>query len=158
MAKLRFKDIASRITGISIKVFGVSSGTLRNPREKLCERPLSSMKTDVRSTMTSYEIEHEVAESVLSIRKELTDALKRLPDDSQAAPPMRAMRAACREYLGRGRRRHGGHFGFTTELGRFRAMIGVQVAYLAVKFGIDVDGELLRVIPPELRDVKYLEP
>ena len=33
---------------------------------------------------------------------------------------------ARREYLDRGRPRHGGHFGFTTELGRFRAMIGVQ--------------------------------
>jgi hypothetical protein len=36
-------------------------------------------------------------------------------------------------------------------------MIGVHVAYLAVKYGIDLDGELLRVIPPDLRDATYLK-
>jgi hypothetical protein len=44
-----------------------------------------------------------------------------------------------------------------TQLGRLRAIIGVHVAYLAVKYGIDVDGELVRTIPAELRDAKYLE-
>ena len=158
MVKLRFKDIASRITGISIPVFGVSWNPPESERKIVRETFIFLEDRRALYNDFAYEIEHEVAESVLAIRKELTDALKRLPDNSQAAPPMRAMRAACREYLDRGRPRHGGHFGFTTELGRFRAMIGVQVAYLAVKFGIDVDGELLRVIPPELRDAKYLEP
>jgi hypothetical protein len=43
------------------------------------------------------------------------------------------------------------------QLGRLRAIIGVHVAYLAVKYGIDIEGELLRVLPPELRDAKYLK-
>jgi hypothetical protein len=72
------------------------------------------------------------------------------------------MRAACREYLDgdrpRGPRGWREPIAFTTALGRLRAMIGVQVAYLAVKYGIDLDGELLRVIPPELRDATYLKP
>jgi hypothetical protein len=37
-------------------------------------------------------------------------------------------------------------------------MIGVQIAYLAVKYGVDIDGELVRVIPAEFRDAKFLEP
>jgi hypothetical protein len=36
-------------------------------------------------------------------------------------------------------------------------MVGVHVAYLAVKYGIDIDGELSRVIPAEFRDARYLE-
>lgn len=68
------------------------------------------------------------------------------------------MRTACREYLDNARPRgFGGPFSFMTELGKLRAMIGVQVAYLAVKYGIDLDGELVRVIPAELRDARFLE-
>jgi hypothetical protein len=68
------------------------------------------------------------------------------------------MRAACRDYLDNARPRgFGGPFSFMAELGRFRAMVGVQVAYLAVKYGIDVGGELARVIPAELRDARFLE-
>lgn len=44
-----------------------------------------------------------------------------------------------------------------TQLGRFRAIIGMHVAHLAVTFGIDIEGELARVVPPEIRDAKYLE-
>jgi hypothetical protein len=35
--------------------------------------------------------------------------------------------------------------------------LGVQVSYLAVKYDIDVDGELVRVIPAELRDARFLD-
>jgi hypothetical protein len=45
-----------------------------------------------------------------------------------------------------------------TQLGGLRAIIGVHVAYLSVKFGIDIDGELVRIVPVEFRDAKYLEP
>lgn len=106
----------------------------------------------------AHELDHEVSQSVLAIRSELTAGLRRLPEASEAAPCFKAMRAACREYLDQARPRgFGGPFSFMTELGKLRAMIGVQVAYLAVKFGIDVDGELVRVIPAELRDARFLD-
>ena len=47
--------------------------------------------------------------------------------------------------------------GHLAELGKLRALMGVQISYLAVKYGIDVDGELARVIPADLRDAKFLE-
>ena len=37
-------------------------------------------------------------------------------------------------------------------------MIGVNVAHLAITYGIDIDGELAQVIPAEFRDAKYLQP
>lgn len=37
-------------------------------------------------------------------------------------------------------------------------MVGIQLAYLAVEYGIDIDGELVRIIPAELRDARSLRP
>jgi hypothetical protein len=157
---LAFQEVAARITGVSLPIFGISWNPPTPEREIV--REVFVFLEDRRALYNDYphEIDHQVAASVLAIRSELTAALKRLPESSTAAAPIRAMRAACREYLdstaGPGSRSWG-PFLFTTELGRLRAMIGVQVAYLAVEYGIDLEGELLQVIPAELRDERYLE-
>jgi hypothetical protein len=107
---------------------------------------------DRRALYNDYdcEIDHRVAQSVLEIRREFTEALKRLPEASPAAPALRAMRAASREYLDRSH--HVPHrFGFMVELGRLRTLFGLQIAYLAIEYGIDVEDELAGIIPPELR-------
>lgn len=164
---LAFNEIASRITGISIPVFGVSWNPPESEREVV--RQTFIFLEDRRALFNDFahELDHEVSESVLAIRMELTAALKRLSANSEAVPSLRAMRAACRRYLdtthpgapdGGPRSYWGGPFSFMTELGTLRAMIGVQVAYLAVKYGIDLDGELTNVIPAELRDATYLDP
>jgi hypothetical protein len=158
---IAFKEIASRITGISIPIFGVSWNPPESEREIV--RQTLVFLEDRRALYNDFahEIEHDVAQSVLAIRSELTDALKRLKEGAEAAPSLKAMRAACRDYLDWAghstRARDFGPFSFMTELGRLRAMIGVQIAYLAVKYGIDVDGELVKVIPAELRDASFLD-
>jgi hypothetical protein len=157
-ATITFKEIASRITGISIPVFGVSWNPPEPERQIVREAFIFLEDRRALYNDFAHELDHEVSESVLAIRAELTTALKRLPETSEAAPCVRAMRAACREYLDNARpRRSGGPFSFMAELGKLRAMIGVQVAYLAVKYGIDVDGELARVIPAEMRDARFLD-
>jgi hypothetical protein len=158
--KVRFNDLAARITGISLPVFGVSWSPPESEREVV--RQTFIFLEDRRALYNDFahEIGLEVAESVLAIRSELTSALKRLSGGSEAAASLKAMRAACREYLdttGRRSDRWSGPFSFMAQLGRLRAIIGVHVAYLAVKYGIDIEGELLRVLPPELRDAKYLK-
>ena len=156
--KLLFRDLASRITGISIPIFGVSWNPPESERKIV--REIFVFLEDRRALYNDFahEIDGEVAESVLEIRRQLTDALKRLPEESKAVPCFKAVRAACREYLDSAHSRSfSGPFSFMTELGRLRAMIGVQVAYLAVKYGIDIDGDLLRVIPPDLRDARLLD-
>jgi len=153
-----FKEIASRITGISIPVFGVSWAPPESEREIVRETFI--FLEDRRSLYNDFahELEHEVAQSVIAIRSELTAALKRLPENSTAAPCFKAMRAACREYLDNARPASGGGpFSFMSELGRLRAMIGVQVSHLALGYGLDIEGELVRIIPPEFRDAKLLE-
>jgi hypothetical protein len=153
-----FKEIASRITGISIPVFGVSWNPPESERKIVLETFIFLEDRRALYNDFAHELDYEVSQSVLAIRSELTAGLKRLPEGSEAAPRFKAMRAACREYLDNARPRgFGGPFSFMTELGKLRAMIGVQVAYLAVKYGIDLDGELVRVIPAELRDARFLE-
>ena len=51
---------------------------------------------------------------------------------------MRAMRAACREYLD-GSRHHYSH-DLSIGLGRLRALFGLQIAFLAIEYGIDLEG------------------
>jgi hypothetical protein len=64
------------------------------------------------------------------------------------APAMRAMRAACREYLD-GSRHHYSH-DLSIGLGRLRALFGLQIAFLAIQYGIDLEDDLATIIPPEL--------
>jgi len=159
---MAFKEIANRITGISLPVFGVSWNPPESEREIVRETFIFLEDRRALYNDFAHEIDHEVAESVLAIRNELAAALKRLPEGSEAAPSFKSVRAACREYLdstgGHGRaQRWSGPFSFMTQLGRLRAIIGIHVAYIAVKFGIDIDGELVRVVPAEFRDAKYLE-
>lgn len=155
---IAFKEIASRITGISIPVFGVSWNP-PEPERQVVRETLIFLE-DRRALYNDFacELDHEVSQSVLEIRSELTAALKRLPENSQAVACLKSMRAACRDYLDSARPgRYGGPFSFMAELGKLRALIGVQVAYLAVQYGIDVDGDLARVIPAEFRDASFLE-
>jgi hypothetical protein len=158
--KITFKELAGRITGISFPIFGVSWNPPESEREVVRETFIFLEDRRALYNDFAHEIDQQVAESVLSIRTELTSALKRIPENSEAATAFKAMRAACPEYLDSTQGRHGvwgGPFSFMAQLGRLRAMIGVQVTYLAVKYGIDIDGELVRIIPPELRNAKYLD-
>lgn len=159
-AKIAFKAIASRITGISIPIFGVSWDPPESERKVV--REIFVFLEDRRALYNDFahEINQEVTESIHAIRTELTAALKRIHEGSEAESSFKAMRAACREYLDstQGRSRSwGGPFSFMTQLGRFRTIIGTHIVYLSVKFGIDIDGELVRVIPPEFSDERYLE-
>jgi hypothetical protein len=81
---VRFKDLASRITGVSIPVFGV----FWNPpeTERQIVRETFIVLEDKRALYNDYacEIEHEIAHSVLDVRREFTAALKRLPEASEA--------------------------------------------------------------------------
>lgn len=157
--KVTFRELAARITGVSLPVFGVSWNPPASERQIVREAFIYLEDRRALYNDFAHEMEDEVVQSVLAIRAELTSVLQRLPEGSEASPAVRAMRAACREYLDStgGHRRGWGLASFTAALGRLRAMVGVQVAYLAVKYGIDLEGELVRVIPVEFRDATYLD-
>jgi hypothetical protein len=94
---LKAKELAQRLTGVQIPIFGIS-WTAPEPERKVVRGVLAFLE-DRRALYNDYafEIEREVSESVLEIRRELTTAIKTLPEASPAAPALRAMRAACRQ-------------------------------------------------------------
>ena len=151
----KFSELASRINGISIPVFGVSWQP--SEPERAIIRSLLIFLEDRRALYNpfAFETDHEVARSILEIRAQLTDVIQHLPESSNALPNIRAMRAACREYLDNSRAendmgwRHGGFFVY---LGSFRTIFGYHIGQLAVIYGIDIEGELAKILPPEYKN------
>lgn len=151
----KFSELASRINGISIPVFGVA----RQPPEpeRAIIRSLLIFLEDRRALYNpfAYEMEHEVANSVIEIRTTLTDTLQRLQTSSKATSNIRAMRNACREYLDNSRDSGGRGWpdsSFLVHLGRLRTIFGYHIAQLAVMYGIDVEGSLAKILPPEYKE------
>ena len=155
--KIRFKELASRLTGVSIPVFGISWNPTE-PERKII-RDLLVYLEDRRALYNpfAHELEHEVADSVLDIRKELTSAIQRLSADSNAAPLLRAMRAACRQYLNEMQAHRPPMFSFLTSLGTLRSLFGINIAYLAIEYGIDIEGELASIVPPQFKEDEAAE-
>ncbi len=145
---LHFKELASRLNGVQVPIFGVQ-WVPTEPERKVVRDVLTFLEDRrVLYNPCAWELEDEVNQSVLRIREILTDAIQRLGQDSKAAPAMRAMRAACREYLD-GTGRHFSH-DLSIGLGRLRALFGLQIAFLAIQYGIDLEDDLASIIPPEL--------
>ena len=83
--KVKFKEIANRITGISLPFFGVSWNPAEAEREIVRETFI--FLEDRRALYNDYahELNQEVTDSIHAIRAELTSALKRLPEGSEVS-------------------------------------------------------------------------
>lgn len=165
--KIKAKSLASRVSGFSLPVIGGGLQWTPTEQERDIVRKLFAFLEDRRALYVDYclEIEDQVAQSVLQIRKELTETLQALPDESNAVGPVRAMRAACRRFLTephpdfRNLARHAyrpwgrmdveGSPGFFVALGELRATFGAQIATLAFAYEIDVEPELASILPAE---------
>jgi len=151
--KTTFKKIAKSLTGISTPVFGISWNPPTPDRDIV--RKLIVFFEDRRALYNPYDMEtpHWVTESVLQIRRKLTGTLALIDQESDIAPHLRAMRAACRKFMDEvehGRKNRRPYFGdIFTALGEMRAIFGVHIAQLCVKYGIDVEGDLSTIFPTE---------
>lgn len=155
---LRFKELASRLRGFSTPIFGLSWNPPTPERERI--RALVTFLEDRRVLFNPHdlEVEGQVITSVTEIRRELTKILSDLSEDSKAVPSIRAMRAACRRFLDEPhaelrltipRLYRGGDPGFFIALGELRAVFGTQLAFLALQYGIDIEGDLAAIVPSE---------
>jgi hypothetical protein len=151
----KFSELASRINGLSIPVFGISWQP-PEPERKIIRSILIFLE-DRRALYNpnAFEMEHQVAQSVLEIRTTLTDALQRLSESSNALSNIRSMRIACREYLDASHDSR--HSGFLADLGRLRTIFGYHITQLAVMYGIDIEGELVKILPPEYKEETSLD-
>jgi hypothetical protein len=153
-------NIARRLNGVTIGTVGASWTPPIDQRERV--RAFMTFLEDRRVLYNPQwlEVERQVTDSVGQIREACSAALSDLPEDSHAAGPVRAIRAACRRFLDEGMRPDFPHMGrrmpmhghddgpgFFTALGEFRATVGLHVAILAVEYGLDVEGGLKTILP-----------
>jgi len=106
----------------------------------------------------------ECVQSVLEIRRFLTEVIGELVPDSELGKALRVIRAACRKFLdeydgpsaglGMTLWRHGGDWVLGPALGELRGVTGVCVAAIADRYGLDVEAELAAILPaaPSDRD------
>jgi len=91
------------------------------------------------------------AHSVDTIRNELTRTLQRLPEEAKSAILIDDMRAACRVFVdvvgSPHDERRTDRQRSNIALGELRATLGVNIAVLADKFGIEVRGPLRELLP-----------
>jgi hypothetical protein len=156
--KINFKKIAKSLTGISTPVFGISWNPPESDREII--RKLITFLEDRRALYNPYDMETPVwvMHSVLEIRKKLTDTLMQLDKDSDIVPHLQAMRAACRKFMDETERQNRSQYPYFgnifTALGEMRAIFGIHIAQLCVKYGIDIESDLATILPIEDNEVK----
>ncbi|MDP2896963.1 MAG: hypothetical protein Q8Q12_10470 [bacterium] len=161
---MKFKEIASRLTGFSVPVFGVSWNPLE-PELAVARRVLAFLE-DRRVLFNPYHLEvaDQCVQSVVEIRRFLTEEIGGLSGGSKLAEHLRAVRAACRKFLDdmRGgsprvlRPHWPGPFEseFFTALGELRASIGLRIAAVAVMHGLDIEAGLASTLPePDKGDI-----
>jgi hypothetical protein len=155
---MKWREIASRITGFSGPGFGIS--WTPPAAEVTVARRVIQFLEDRRVLYNPYHVEvpEQCVHSVVEIRKFITTELGNLKPNSELVPHLRAIRAACRKFLDhvgldqgpmRLPRFYGGHGGveFFVALGEFRGAMSPHVAAIAVRYGIDVEGDLAKILP-----------
>ncbi|MFT3981184.1 MAG: hypothetical protein QM687_11985 [Ferruginibacter sp.] len=164
---MTFKEIANKLTGFSIPIFGVS-WTPAKLEIDVAKKVITFLE-DRRVLYVVYELEspQHCLSSILQIREFLTTQMFDLSDKSELANILRSMRSACRKFLdsvqgqyyfnkGRGRIDHdlgmGGQIHFYNAMGELRAIMGILLAKIIVMHGLNFEGELLNIIPFELPD------
>jgi hypothetical protein len=154
--KITYKNIAKRITGVSIPVFGISWTPPVLDRD--IAKKLISFLEDRRALFYPYnmEVPYHVKESIMQIRTYITDQLQQIDNESALIPNLKSMRAACRKYLDENPKSDRRHRNFGPEdiisLGELRGVFGINLAEICVKFGVDLDSELEDILPVE--DIK----
>lgn len=155
---MKFKEIVVRITGLSVPVFGVQWSP-KEPEVTAARRVIGYLE-DRRVLYNPSEMESpdHCVQSVLQIRSYLTQEIGSHGEGDFGAT-LKAMRAACRKFLNcvdradgaivrfGAERGHWASWAFNGALGELRGVIGVHIAQLAVRYGLDVDGELASILP-----------
>lgn len=151
-------ETARRVTGISTPIGGVQWAD-PGPSETEIVRRFILFLEDRRVLYNPFQLETEsqVEYSIHQIREESTKTLQALPAGAPAATPIRAIRAACRRFqdeedeefphFDAGWHQRLGHPGFFLALGAFRVAVGHQVAILAGRHNIDIEGDLASILP-----------
>ncbi|MBB4100472.1 DUF6650 family protein [Sphingomonas kyeonggiensis] len=115
------------------------------------------------------EVPHHCIQSIVEIRRLLSDALVKASAKGVLSEHLRALGAACRRFLDRvgsdgddhkAMRSHGHYLSweFLDALGQLRAIFGIHIALVAAEFDLEVRGELTNILPPEPKAGDWTDP
>lgn len=152
--KLKGRELANRLTGISPPIGGISWKPPVVERDKA--RRLLVYLAGERALHYPYdkEIGTFVVESILDTRERLACDIKDLSMDSILRQILRGMQAACRKFLDENQSPSAG-YGWPYEaqlyctLGELRALFGIHIARIACAYDLEVDACLGDILPPE---------
>ena len=160
---MKFREILSRITGISTPVFGVSWNPPA-PHVTSAKKIIAFLE-DRRVLFNPYHMEdpRHCIESVIEVRRFLTEQIGNISGSEGLPQNLRAMRAACRKFLddvkntnGRIGRPHGHSMSddwiFYSAIGELRGVFGIHVAAIAAQHGLDVEGDLSSILPTKAKN------
>lgn len=160
---MKFSEVASRLNGVSTPVFGLSWNPPRS--DVTAAREVVAFLEDRRALYNPYEVEvpEQVIQSILGMRRYLTQSLSAGGLSADFVASLRTLRAACRKFLDRNGVRGEGEtlqlpptaFGvahmhdieFNQSLGELRGVVGVEVAKIATSNGLDVEEGLASILP-----------
>lgn len=149
---MRFKQVLSRMRGLSLGLTGVGASWVPPKAEVDIAQEVITFLEDRRVLFNdfAYEIESECIDSSLKIRDFLTNVLRDMANEPGLAQHLRALRAACRRFNDFPRGHHGPSF--YVALGELRATFGVHLGLIAAKYGLGLEGDLARILPPPADD------
>lgn len=165
------REVKRRLIGLTLPtVFGIggagASWTVEQEDKARASSVLQYLE-DRRVLYNPYDVEIPDAciMCVREIREYLRTVIDQSGDSSLLRDPVRAMQAACRQFLtdaedisgGHGNRIHvigGGSDSwlFNQALGSLRARVGTSIAVIVGTFDINVDEHLARIMPPAVAD------
>jgi hypothetical protein len=173
---MKFTEIASRMTGFSSPLFGVS---WQPPTADVAiVRRIIAFLEDRRVLYEPYEVEvpERCINSIMRMRDFLTDLLGEHAMGNDLEASVRSMRAACRKFMAAVDTRTRGALGkpigirdteaatfaqlpprvismndpeFNQALGELRGVFGIQVGMIATKYRLNVEDDLASILPIE---------
>jgi hypothetical protein len=151
---VKFTEVASRMTGFSSPIFGVSWQP-PTPDVTIARRMIAFLE-DRRVLYEPYEVKvpHLCISSITGIRDFLTELIADHAGSKDLEISLRSMRAACRKFMAivssippsditMNNR------DFNQALGELRGVIGIHVGLLAMKYRLDVEDDLASILPTE---------
>ncbi len=156
---MKFAEITSRLTGLSIPIFGVSWSP-PEPQVTVARRVITFLE-DRRVLYDPYRLEvpHNCVDSILKIREYLTKELQGLASSTELTASLRAMRAACRKFLASVTIKENkirdllwdmdniSSWKFFSALGELRGVFGIHIARIAAHHGLNIEDELASILP-----------